>query len=151
MLWDAAIEPAAKITSGGLGYVAVNCLAYPVMIFQDEGQAICRIAVDVTWNTSKSAYQIVAPSAEASLAGVFSALEFTTCPIVAGAAAACGNAAGAANIGASKAGGLIVKGTGAAAGTATRYVGVPLAAAGVVVSGPTVGVAVMGAGAAGSG
>jgi hypothetical protein len=53
LFWDATIEPAAKITSGGLGYVAVNCLAFPVMVIEKEGRALTRIAVDVTWNTNK--------------------------------------------------------------------------------------------------
>ena len=151
LLWDAAIEPASKITSGGLGYVAVNCLAYPVMVIEEEGRALTRIAVDVTWNTSRSFYELVAPSAEASLAAVFGVVEYASGPLVAGPAAAGGTLAGVMHIGTAKAGSLMVKGSGAAAGKVTEYIGVPLAAAGVTAAGATVGVAVMGGGAASSG
>lgn len=151
VLWDASIEPLSKITVGGLGYVAVNYVAFPVMVIEEEGKALAQIAVDVSWNASKSVYQITAPSAIASLAGLYGLLEYGTGPLVAGPMAAGGTLAGATEIGASKVGGVVVKGTGRMAGTASHYIGVPLTAAGVAVTGGTVGVAVMGAGAVGSG
>jgi hypothetical protein len=151
IFWDATIEPATKMTAGGLGYIAVNCVAFPVMIIQEEGVALTRIAVDVTWNASKSVYQITAPSAEASLAGIFGVLEYGSGPLVAGPMAAGGTVAGGTVVGASKVGGIVVKGSGRVAEATTRYIGVPLAAAGVAAGGSTLGVAVMGGGAVGSG
>lgn len=151
ILWDAAIEPVSKMTVGGLGYVAVNSMAFPVMVLQDEGKALTRIAVDVAWNSSKSLYQLTAPSAEASLAAVYGLLESGSGFLGAGAMAAGGTIGGATEIGASKAGALVVKGSGQFAGKTARYIGVPLAAAGVSAAGGTVGVAVMGGGVVGSG
>ena len=151
ILWDATLEPLAKLTAGGIGYVAVNCVAFPVLVIEEEGKALARIAVDVSWNASKSVYQITAPTAVAGLAGLYGLLEYGTGPLVAGPMAAGGTVAGAGQVGASKVGGLVVKGAGRAAGTASHYIGVPLMAAGVAVTGSTVGVAVMGAGAVGSG
>lgn len=151
ILWDATIEPVSKMTVGGLGYMAVNFVAFPVMVVGEEGKALTRIAVDVSWNASKSAYQLTAPSAIASLASVYGLLEYGSGPLVAGPMAAGGSLAGATQVGASKVGGVVVKGTGRLAGKAERYIGIPLAAAGVAVTGGAVGVAVMGAGAVGSG
>jgi hypothetical protein len=151
LLWDATIEPVSKMTIGGLGYMAVNFVAFPVMVIGEEGKAFTRIAVDVSWNASKSAYQLTAPSAIASLASIYGLLEYGSGPLVAGPMAAGGSLAGASQVGASKVGGVVVKGTGRLAGKAERYIGIPLAAAGVAVTGGTVGVAVMGAGAVGSG
>lgn len=151
ILWDATLEPLSKLTVGGLGYLAVNCVAFPVIIIEEEGRALARIAVDVSWNASKSVYQITAPSAVAGLAGLYGLLEYGTGPLVAGPMAAGGTLVGAGQVGASKMGGVVVKGAGWTAGTATHYIGVPLMAAGVAVTGGTVGVAVMGGGAAGAG
>lgn len=151
ILWDAAIEPVSKMTVGGLGYVAVNSVAFPVMVLQDEGKAFTRIAVDVAWNSSKSLYQLTAPSAEASLAAVYGLLESGSGFLGAVAMAAGGTLGGATEISASKAGALVVKSSGQFAGKTARYIGVPLAAAGVSAAGGTVGVAVMGGGVVGSG
>lgn len=151
IFWDATIEPAAKMTAGGLGYIGVNCVAFPVMVLEEEGRGIARIAVDVGWNTSKSLYQLTAPSGEAALAGVYGMMEYTSGPVIAGTALGGGSLAGAASVGASKTGCMIVKGSGQTAGKVGQYIGVPLAAAGVVATGTTVGLAMMGTGATGSG
>ncbi len=151
ILWDATLEPLSKITVGGLGYLAVNCVAFPVIIIEEEGRALAQVAVDVTWNASKSVYQITAPSAVAGLAGLYGMLEYGTGPLVAGSMAAGGAITGAGQIGAAKVGGVVVKSAGLAAGTANHYIGVPLMAAGVAVTGGTVGAAVMGGGTVGAG
>ncbi|MBU1168756.1 MAG: hypothetical protein KKD44_04240 [Proteobacteria bacterium] len=151
LFWDATIEPAMKMTAGGLGYIGVNCVAFPVMVIEEEGRAMARIAVDVAWNTTKSLYQLTAPSGEAALAGIYGLMEYTSGPVIAGAALGGGTLAGVTSVGASKAGCVIVKGSGHVAGSLGQYIGVPLAAAGVAATGTTVGLAVMGSGAAGSG
>ncbi|GAB6096016.1 hypothetical protein JCM14469_22690 [Desulfatiferula olefinivorans] len=151
LFWDAVIEPAAKMTAGGLGYIGVNGLAFPVMVVEEEGRALARIAVDVSWNASRSVYDVTAPSAEAALAAIYGVLEYGAGPVSAGAVLAGGHLAGGAGLAAANVGGMVVSGTGKAAGVAGRYIGVPLAAAGVAVTGTTAGLAVMSGGAVTSG
>lgn len=151
LFWDAAIEPLAKMTAGGLGYIGVNGLAFPAMVLEKEGRALARIAVDVTWNTSRSVYDVTAPSGEAALAAVYGLMEYSAGPILAGTSLAGGTLAGSIGLGAAKTGSILVRGGGKAAGYVGQYIGVPLSAAGVVTTGTTVGLAMMGGGAVGSG
>lgn len=151
LFWDATIEPLAKMTAGGLGYIGVNGLAFPAMVLEEEGRALARIAVDVTWNTTRSVYDVTAPSGEAALAAVYGLMEYSAGPILAGASLAGGTLAGSVGLGAAKTGSILVRGGGKAAGYVGHYIGVPLSAAGVATAGTTVGLAMMGGGAVGSG
>lgn len=151
LFWDAAIEPAGKMTAGGLGYIGVNCMAFPIVVMEEEGRALARVAVDVGWNTSKSVYQLTAPCGEAALAGVFGMVEYSAGPVVAATATTGGTVTGVATVAGSKAGSVVVKAGGHTAGKVGQYIGVPLAAAGVTTTGTVSGLAVMGGGAVGSG
>jgi len=140
LFWDAAIEPIGKISAASVGYISVNALAYPTMVVMREGKAMTEIAVEIVWNTSKSGYDLVAPSATAAVASLYSVLDFTGSNLAAGAVAGSGSVAGLSERAASKAVGVTIKGSGYAAGKTVQYVGVPLAAAGVAIGGGTFGV-----------
>ena len=140
LFWDAAIEPIGKISAASVGYIGVNALAFPTMVVMREGKAMTEIAVEVVWNTSKSGYDLVAPSATAAVAALYGTLDFTGSQLAAGTVASTGTLTGLSERAASTVGGITIKGTGYAAGKSVQYIGVPLAAAGVAVGGGTVGV-----------
>lgn len=150
ILWDATIEPAAKIAAGSIGYVGVNFLAFPSMVVVREGIATTELAVEVAWDTAKTGYDLVAPTAVAAVAGIYSLVDFTGSNLVAGATVATGSVLGYGEKGLSKVAGVTVKGGGYVAAGA-QYIGVPLVAAGITVGGGTIGTAVGGTGAAAGG
>jgi len=151
ILWDATIEPAAKMTAASVGYIGVNYLAFPSMIVMREGEAVTKLALEVAWNTTRMGYDIVAPTGVAALAGVYGVLDFTGSNLVAGTTAAAGNVLGYSAAGVSKTAGVLIKGGGYAAGKGVQYIGVPLASAGIAVGGGAIGTAVGGVGAVSGG
>ena len=176
ILWDATIEPAAKMTAASLGYIGVNFVAFPTMVVVQEGVATTRLALDVTWDTAGTAYDIVAPTTIAAVAGVYGVADLAVSHTAAGLTATGGpvlgysekavtTVAGAVVGGGgtvlgygekavSSVAGVTVKGGSYAAGQAVRtveYIGVPLASAGIALGGGTIGTAVGGVGATGGG
>mgnify|MGYP001574185803 FL=1 len=142
VFWDATIEPMANITAASVGYIAVNTVAFPVMVVTRSGIATANVAIEVTWNSAGTGYDIVAPSATAAMAGLYSLVDLGGSHLFAGAAATTGNIVGYSEAGAAKVAGLVVKGGGSAAGKSVQYIGAPLAAAGIAVGSGTVGTAV---------
>ncbi len=151
ILWDATIKPAANITAASLGYIGVNFVAYPAMVVVREGVAATKLALEVTWDTAKTGFDIAAPSTVAALAGVYGVLDFTGSQVVAGAAAAGGGVLGYGEAGLSQVAGVAVKAGGYAAGKGVQYIGIPLASAGIALGGGTVGTVVGAAGATAGG
>lgn len=151
ILWDATIEPAANITSASIGYIGVNLVAFPTMVVVREGIAVTDIAVEVSWNTAKTGYDLVAPSATAAVAGVYGLADMAGSNLFAGTMAATGTVAGYSEKGGTKAASIVIKGGGYAAGKGVQYIGIPLASAGIAVGGGTVGTAIEGSGWVGGG
>ena len=147
ILWDGIVKPVTKIGAGSVGYIAVNFAAFPVMVVVNEGIAVTNLAVEVTWNTAGAAYDLVAPSAKAAVASVFSVFQFSAGNIAAGATSAGVATVGAAGVVTGQVAGNTVKGVSYLSGKGVQYIGVPLVAAGVTVGAGTVGVV---AGSAGS-
>ena len=145
ILWDATIEPAAKVTAGSLGYLGVNMLAFPSMVVVREGIATVEVAAEVTWNTARAAYDIVAPTPIAAVAGVYSLVDFTASNVVAGTTATFGTMAGFTEKRAGEVAGVTVKGAGRVAGVGTKVIG-QVAGAAVKGAGTVAGAAVIGAG-----
>jgi len=123
ILWDATIEPLTKMTAASVGYIGVNCLAFPTMVVVAEGMATTRLAVEVTWDSVKMGYDLVAPTGVAAVAGVYGLLDYTGSHVVAGATAVGGTVAGYGEAGLSKAAGAAVKGGGYAAAGVTAAAG----------------------------
>ncbi|NJD91207.1 MAG: hypothetical protein FIA91_06800 [Geobacter sp.] len=142
LLWDAVVEPTARVSTAAVGYVGVNAVAYPAVVLVKEGVAVTNLALEVSWDSASSCYDIVAPSATAALAGVYSLADFTGSHVAAGGVAAAGSATGYGEAALAKAASVTIKGSGYAAGKGAQYLGIPLAAAGVTVGGGTVGAAV---------
>lgn len=142
LFWDATVEPMANITAASVGYIVVNTVAFPVMVVTRSGVATTNVAIEVTWNSAGTGYDIVAPSATAAMAGLYSLVDLSGSHLFAGAAATTGNIVGYSEAGSAKVAGLVVKGGGYAAGKGVQYIGAPLAAAGVAVGSGTVGTAV---------
>ena len=140
VLWDGLIEPIAKLGTASVGYVAVNLAAFPVMVIYQEGKAVTSLAVQVTWNTAGAAYDVVAPTATAALASVYSLLQITGGHLLAGATVAGGSVIGGTEIVAGQVAGNTIKGVGYVSGKTAQYVGVPLTAAGITIGAGTVGV-----------
>lgn len=145
ILWDATMEPLGKMTAASVGYIGVNCLAFPSMVVVREGIATTKLAVEVTWDTVKMGYDIVAPTGVAAVAGVYGLLDFTGSHAVAGTTAVLGPIAGFGEAGLSKAGGAVVKGAGYVAAGGTAVAGTVAGVGEAVLSKPA-GVAVKGGG-----
>ncbi len=146
LFWDATIKPVAKISAASLGYVVVNTVAFPTMVIVREGIATTNVALQVGWNTGKMVYDIVAPSAVAAVAGIYSVADLSASHAVAGTTAVAGGVIGHGGAGLSRVAAVTVKGSGYAA-AGVEYVGVPLAAAGIAIGGGTIGTTVGAAGA----
>ena len=128
-LWDATIEPGAKMTAASLGYIGVNFVAFPSMVLVQEGVTTTKLAVEVTWDVAKTGYDLVAPTGIAAVAGVYAVVDSIGSHAVQGIAVT-GNILGYGEAGLGKAAGIVVKGGGYAAGKGVQYIGVPLASAG---------------------
>lgn len=94
LLWDATVEPLAKTTGAALGYLSVNMLAFPTVVLVKEGVATTHLAVQVTLDTAKTGYDIVAPTAIAAVAGVYAAADMTASHTAAAATAVAGPVTG---------------------------------------------------------
>ncbi|MDH5392292.1 MAG: hypothetical protein OEY11_03795 [Gammaproteobacteria bacterium] len=140
VLWDGLVSPVVKLSTGSVGYIAVNAVAFPVMVVVEEGVAATKLAVEVSWNTAAAVYDLVAPTAVSAVASVYSVFQFTGGNLAAGAAAVGGVALGGAELISGQVIGQSVKAVGYIAGKGVQYIGVPLTAAGVTVGSGAVGV-----------
>ena len=120
ILWDATIEPLVKTTGAALGYLSVNLVAFPTMVVVREGIATTSLAVQVTVDTAKTGYDIVAPTAIAAVAGVLGVADLAVSQPAAATTAVVGPAAGYAEQGISAVAGVVVKGGGYAAGQTVK-------------------------------
>lgn len=148
LFWDAVIAPLGKVSAASLGYIGVNCLAYPTLVVVREGITSTHLAAQVTWDSAKMGYDVVAPTSISAVAGIFGLLEITGGNLLAAGTAAGGTLVGYGEIAGSRFVGALVKGGGYGAGKTVQYIGVPLGAAGIAVGGGTIGTVVGGAGAA---
>lgn len=151
LLWDATIEPAVKMTGASLGYIGVNLVAFPSMVVIREGVATTKLAVEVTWDAAKIGYDLVAPTGVAAVAGVYGVADLAASHAAAGTSAVAGTVLGYSEAALSKTAAVLVKGGAYGAGKTVQYVGVPLASAGIAVTGGTIGTAVGGVGAVSGG
>ena len=175
ILWDATVEPIAKTSGALLGYVSINMVVFPTMVVAREGVSTAQLAVQVTMDTAKTGYDIVAPTAVAAVAGVFGVADLAVSQPAAAATAVAGPVVGYAEKGISAVAGVTVmsggyvtgkavegtgyvagkgvegggyvagktvKGGGYVAGKTVQYLAVPLASAGIVIGGGTIGTAV---------
>lgn len=140
IFWDATIKPAGKMAGASLGYVTVNAVAFPALITVREGVAVANVAVQVTWNSAASVYDVTAPSATAALAGLFSAVELVGGKALAGGELVAGSAATAGTYGVGKTAAAATAGGGYLAGKTVQYVGAPLSTVGVAAGGSAIGV-----------
>ncbi len=148
ILWDATIKPAANITAACIGYIGTNVVVYPTMVVVREGVATTKLALQVTWDTAMTGYDIVAPTGVAAVAGVIGLVDYTGSQAVAGTTAVAGGTLGYTEAGLSQIAGVTVKGVGYAAGKGTQYIGIPVASAGITLTGGTCGTSVAAAGGA---
>lgn len=157
IFWDATIKPVGKLAGASLGYITVNAVAFPALVTVKEGVAVANVAVQVTWNSAASVYDVTAPTATAALAGLFSAVELVGGQALAGGELAVGSVATAGTFGAGKTTAAVTAGGGYLTGKTVQYVGAPLSSIGIAAGGSTVGVvagagtAVVGAGVATAG
>ena len=140
ILWDATIKPVGKITGASLGYVTVNAVAFPAMIAVKEGVAVANVAVQVTWNSAASVYEIAAPSATAAVVGLFSAVELVGGQALAGGEFVAGSVATAGTYGLGKTTAALTASGGFVAGKTVQYIGAPLSSVAVAAGGSTIGV-----------
>lgn len=142
LVWEGILKPTAQITAGSIGYVAVNTVVYPVMLVGHGTVSLAEVAVKVTWNTGAMAYDFVAPTAKAAIAGILGTVEATGGVIAGGAVMTTGAAISGTTLVTTQATAATVATVGGLSGQTVKYVGVPLAASGVAVGGTAVGVAV---------
>jgi hypothetical protein len=123
LLWDATIKPLAKTTGAALGYLSVNLLAFPTVVIVREGVATAELAVQVTVDTAKTGYDIVAPTAIAAVAGVLGVADLAVSQPVAATTAVVGPVVGYTEKGLSAVAGVTVKSGGFVAGQAVKGAG----------------------------
>lgn len=140
IFWDATIKPVGKLAGASLGYVTVNTVAFPALVTVREGVAVANVAVQVTWNSAASVYDVTAPSATAALAGLFSAVELVGGQVLAGGELVAGSAATAGAYGVGKTAAAATAGGGYLTGKTVQYVGAPLSTVGVAAGGSAIGV-----------
>jgi hypothetical protein len=145
VFWEGSIKPISKISAGSLGYIAVNTVVYPVILAAQSTASLAEVAVKVTWNTGGMAYDIVAPTAKAALGGLLGTVEIAGGQLAGGTLIAGGATMAGATYVSSNAIAATVATAGYASGKAVKYVGVPIAASGIVLGGSAVGVTVAGA------
>lgn len=150
VFWDATIKPAGKMAGASLGYVTVNTVAFPALVTVKEGVAVANVAVQVSWNSAASVYDVTAPTGTAALAGLFSAVELVGGQALASGELVAGSAATAGAYGIGKATAAATEGGGYLAGRTVQYVGAPLSSVGIAAGGGAIGV-VAGAGTAAAG
>jgi hypothetical protein len=146
-LWDGLVKPISKIGAASVGYVAVNLAVFPTMVVVNEGIAATNLAIEVSWNTAGTAYDLVAPSATAAVASIYSLFQYTAGNLAAGTTATGMAILGGSTVVAGQIAGNTVKGAGYISGKGVNYIGVPIAAAGITLGAGTVGVVAGGAGA----
>ena len=142
VFWEGMIKPAAKITAGSIGFIAVNTVVYPVMLVGHSSASLAEVAVKVTWNTGAMAYDFVAPTAKAAIASILGTAEAATGVLAGGAVMTMGTVASGSTLIGTQAAAVTVATTGIITGEAVKYIGVPLAASGIAVGGAAVGVTV---------
>ncbi len=151
LVYNGVIEPIGKMTVGAVGYVSVNGVVFPVTLAVKEGFALTEVAVEVTYNSAAGVYEITAPTVGAAVAGVLGSVEYVGGKAVAGATLAGGATLSAAQ----RVGGYVPAGVamagGFVSGKSIKYIGVPLATAGVTLGEASYGVVAGTAGAVAGG
>lgn len=140
LFWDGLIKPVGKMGAASVGYLAVNTVAFPVLVVGHGTYNSAEIAVQATWNVAASTYDFVAPTVIAATAALFSGVELVGGNLVAGATATAGTAAGSLSYLAGQTAAVTVKAAGYTTGKTVQYIGVPLVTAGIAVSGTAAGV-----------
>jgi hypothetical protein len=145
IVWNGAIKPVARVTVGSVGYVAVNSVVYPVMLVGSGTVHAAKVAVEVTYHSMAMGIDIVAPTLKAGLAVVVGTGQTLGGELIGDTVAVTGaGLAGLKHVASS----TVAVGSGAvgyASGKTVKYVGVPLAATGIVAGGSAVGVTLGGA------
>ncbi len=142
VFWEGMIKPAGQISAGSLGYVAVNTVVYPVMLLGQGSVSLAELAVKVTWNSGAMAYEIVAPTGKAALAGILGTVQAAGGTLAGGALITTGTAVSGVEYVGAKVVAATVATAGYSAGKGVKYIGVPLAVSGVMIGGTAVGVTV---------
>ncbi len=142
VFWQGMVKPAAQISAGSLGYVMVNGVVYPVVLVGQGAASLAELAVKVSWNSSKMAYDFVAPTTKAALAGLLATAQVSAGTLAGGAVITGGTSAAALGYSGTQLASLTVASGGYLLGKGIQYIGVPVAASGVVISGSAIGVAV---------
>ena len=142
VFWQGVMKPAAQLSAGSLGYVAVNGVVYPVVLVGQGAASLAELAVKVSWNSSKMAYDFVAPTTKAALAGLLATVQVTASTLTGGVIITGGTGAAALGYTGTQLASATVASGGYVLGKGIKYIGVPVAASGVVISGGAVGVAV---------
>ncbi len=139
ILYDAVLKPVVKLAVGAVGYIGVNGVAYPVMVLARTGGNLTYVAVLLTYSATVNTYRLIAPSTVLAAAAVFGFFDVTLSTAGAGLTAAGGTTAGALTTATGKTTSMVLRTAGYAAGKAVQYIGVPLASAGIAVTGTTIG------------
>ena len=142
VFWQGMVKPVAQISAGSLGYVMVNGVVYPVVLVGQGAASLAELAVKVSWNSSKMAYDFVAPTTKAALAGLLATAQVSAGTLAGGAVITGGTSAAALGYSGTQLASATVASGGYLLGKGIQYIGVPVAASGVVISGSAIGVAV---------
>ncbi len=142
VFWQGMVKPVGQVSAGALGYMVVNGVVYPVVLAGKGSLSLAEVAVKVTWNSMGMAYDVVAPTGKAALAGVLATVQAGGSAIGGGTILAGGSAVSALGYSAAKVTSATVLASGYSMGKAIKYIGVPVATSGVVLTGAAVSVVV---------
>lgn len=140
IFYDGIVEPAWKLSVGAIGYISVNGVIFPVMVVVNEGVAVTKVAVKVTYNSALAVYDIVAPTGTAALAGVLTTAELVAGKTVAGGVYVTGAVVGKTTQAVGYGTSLVMKSASEVVDASVQYIGVPIAATGLAVGKTTYGV-----------
>ncbi len=141
MFWDGLIKPVGKLAVGSVGYLTVNTVTFPVMLVASQTAPVAEVAVAISWNTAAMAYDVIAPTAIAATASLFSVAGMAAGQSIAGITVAGGTALEGSRY-LVKGAALIVEGSGKVAGHSITYIAVPLSTAGIKLAGSAAGVVI---------
>lgn len=127
VFYDGLIKPLGQLSVGAVGFISVNGIIYPVEVLAGQTKATTLVIVEVSTQTIKSAYDIVAPSMTFAFASILSSTEYLGGKTVAAATAAVGATASAVDATTGLALSGTSKATGVVLGKSVKYIGVPIA------------------------
>ena len=140
ILYDAIVEPIARLGYGSVGFVSSNGLIFPVHVVANEGVALTKVAAEISYNSVAAVYDIVAPTTISAVAALLGSAEYVVGETIAATALVAGGTSSVVQTVAGHAASGISHTAGFIGGKSIKYIGVPVAATGIALGNTAYGV-----------